>query len=186
MSAVPKLSAQTYLEQERRAESKSEYIDGEVFAMTGATRAHNLIAANILRELGNQLKRRPCEVYPGDMRVRVGNAYVYPDVSVVCGKPTFVDQDNLTNPTVIVEVLSPTTADYDQGGKFARYRRIPSLQDYLLVTQDAVSLVHYHRQDPNHWLLTELAALDATLELPAIGATLAVAEVYHKVFDAAP
>jgi len=183
MSALPKITRQQYLEQERLAETKSEFVDGEVFAMTGASPAHNLITGNIIRELGNQLKKRPCRVYSSDQRVQLANAYVYPDITVVCGRPEFHDTDNLLNPTLIVEVLSPSTADYDQGGKFARYRQLPSLQEYLLVSQDRIQVTHYHRQDSNHWLLTELKDVETLLELPGVECRLALSEVYDKVFD---
>jgi len=183
MSAVSKFSPQDYLLMDRLAESKSEYINGEIFAMSGASPAHNLVVGNLIRELGNQLKKRPCRVYPSDLRVQVTDGYVYPDVSVVCGQPEFSDKDNLRNPSLIVEVLSPTTADYDLGGKFARYRQLPSLRDYLLVAQDKVHLMHYARRDENHWLLTELSDLQAVLELPGIQCSLAVREVYEKVFE---
>lgn len=183
MSANPKLTAEAYLEQERRAETKSEFVDGEIFAMTGASPAHNLICGNLIRELGNQLKTRPCRVYTSDQRVQLGDAYVYPDVTVVCGRPEFRNKDNLTNPVLIVEVLSPATADYDQGGKFARYRQLSSLQEYLLVAQDQAQVIHYHRQDDNHWLLTELEGPDAVLELPSLECRLVLSEVYDKVFE---
>lgn len=183
MSAVPKLTPQAYLEQERLAKSKSEYINGEIFAMSSASPAHNLIVMNIGAALHSQLKKRPCRVYPSDLRVQVADGYVYPDVTVVCGQPEFSEGDNLRNPTLIVEVLSPTTADYDLGGKFARYRQLPSLREYVLVAQDKTHLMHYARQDENHWLLTEITDPQAVLKLPGIQCSLAVAEVYEKVFE---
>jgi Uma2 family endonuclease len=183
MSALPKPTAAEYLQQERGAETKSEYIAGEIFAMAGASPAHNLIVGNLVREFGTQLKKRPCRVYPSDLRLHAEDGYFYPDVSVVCGEPRFTDRDNLINPTLLVEVLSPSTADFDLGGKFARYRRIESLHDYLVVAQDLVHLIHFQRQDANHWLMTEITDPEAVIELPSIGCTLAVAEVYDKVFD---
>lgn len=182
MSALPKLSPQAYLEQERRSEAKNEYIAGEVFAMSGGSPAHNLICMNIGASLHGQLKQRPCRVYTSDQRVEVADGYVYPDVSIVCGDPVFSDDDNLRNPTVLVEVLSPSTADYDAGGKFARYRLLESLREYLMVAQDRYHLVHYVRQADNRWLLTEYTDASTTLELHGIGCTLAVADVYDKVF----
>ena len=121
MSAVPKpfLTPQEYLARERQAETKSEYLRGEVFAMSGASRGHNLIATNVAGELRQRLRERDCEVYQGDMRVKVSptGLYTYPDVTVVCGEPEFedADVDTLLNPKVLVEVLSPSTADYDRG-----------------------------------------------------------------------
>ena len=187
MSAVPKpyLTPQEYLAQERRAETKSEYLRGEVFAMAGASRKHNLIACNVSRELGQQLRDRPCEVYQADMRVKVSptGLYTYPDVTVVCGEPEFEDAevDTLLNPTVLVEVLSSTTADYDRGGKATHYRRLTSLQEYVLISQDRPLVEHYARQGPEQWLLTEQHSLDHTLVLASIDCRLPLAEIYLKV-----
>jgi Uma2 family endonuclease len=178
------LSPDSYLARERIAEAKSEYVDGMLVAMSGATRAHILITVNVVRELSSQLRDRPCEVYAQDMRVRVAEAtmYAYPDVAVVCGAPQFQDGefDVLLNPTLIVEVLSDSTEGYDRGRKFARYRRRASLQDYVLVAQDRVSVERYSRQG-EHWVLTEATELDQAIELPSIGCTLALRDVYDKV-----
>lgn len=183
MSALEKLSPQAYLEAERRATLKHEFCNGEVFAMTGASPAHNLVVMNIGAALHGQLKRRPCRVYPSDLRVQVADGYVYPDLTVVCGTPEFADGDNLCNPTLICEVLSPTTQDYDLGGKFARYRQLQSLREYLVVAQDRISVMRFSRQDRHQWLLTEITDAQGTLDLPAIGCQLAIADVYEKVFD---
>ena len=161
MSAVPKpfLTPQEYVARERRAEIKSEYLRGEVFAMSGASRKHNLIAGNVNRVLGEQLRERECEVYPGDMRVKVSptGLYTYPDVTVACGEPEFEDAevDTLLNPRVIVEVLSPSTADYDRGRKFTHYRRLPSLREYVLISQECPLVEHYVRQGQDEWLLSK-------------------------------
>ena len=183
MTALLEPTAAQYLVQERTAETKSEYVDGKLFPMAGASLAHNLIVGNLVRELGNQLKERPCQAYPSDLRVQAASDYFYPDVTVVCGRPEVSDGDNLTNPTLIVEVLSPSTTDFDLGGKFARYRRIPSLQDYLVVAQDTTHLVHYHRQDDQHWLMTELTDPETALDLPGVNCRLAMMDIYDKVFD---
>jgi Uma2 family endonuclease len=128
-----------YLALERAAEHRHEYVSGRVYAMTGASREHNVIATNTSRALGNQLSGRPCETYQSDMRVKVSETgmYTYPDVVVACGTPAFEDAyvDTLLNPTVIIEVLSPSTEAYDRGEKFAHYRRLPSLREYLLIAQ---------------------------------------------------
>ncbi|MCL4204088.1 MAG: Uma2 family endonuclease [Pirellulaceae bacterium] len=187
MSAVPKplLTPQEYLSRERRAETKSEYLRGEMFAMSGASREHNLIATNVSAELQQQLRERPCEVYQADMRVKVSptGLYTYPDVTVVCGEPQFEDAevDTLLNPTVLVEVLSPTTADYDRGGKFTHYRRLASLQEYVLISQDRPLVEHYVRRGADEWLLTEQRGLDEVLVLPSIGCQIPIAEIYRKV-----
>ena len=122
-----RLSPQEYLAIERKSETRNEYYNGEMFAMAGASREHNLISVNLLRDIGNQLEDRPCEAYPSDMRVSIEatGLYTYPDVSVVCGEPRFEDRevDTLLNPTVIIEILSPTTEAYDRGFKFRQYRQ---------------------------------------------------------------
>jgi Uma2 family endonuclease len=142
MTAQPRpyITEEAYLEQERRSSTKSEYYDGQIYATTGAKEAHNLIASNVLASLHGQLRRKPCRVYPSDMRVKVlrTGLHTYPDVVVVCGQPEFVDEkrDTLTNPTVIVEVLSPATERYDRGVKFRHYRAIETVQNYILIAQD--------------------------------------------------
>ncbi len=182
---TPQLTPAEYLALERSAEIKGEYFDGEIFAMAGASRAHNLIVGNLIRELGNQLRKGPCEVYPSDMRVKVDltGLYTYPDVVVVCDEPRFEDEhgDTLLNPTLLIEVLSESTEKYDRGKKSSHYRRLPSLKEYLLVSQEEPHLEHYARQDDDHWLLTEATGEEARIELPALQATIALAEVYARV-----
>ena len=183
--ASSRITAAEYLALERQAEFKSEYLDGEVFAMTGASRRHNLICLNIGAELRTQLKQRPCEVYVSDMRVKTSatGLYTYPDIVVVCGTPTFEDAevDTLVNPVLLAEVLSKTTQDYDRGGKFEHYRTLDSLQEYLLVAQHACHLTHYVRQPDNAWLLTETRNIDDAMYLPFIDCRLVLTEVYAKV-----
>ena len=173
-----------YLALEREATTKSEYVDGEIFAMAGASCVHMTIAFNVAGELHRQLKGRPCTAYISDMRVKVSptGMYTYPDVVAVCGKTQLEDArfDTLLNPTVIVEVLSPSTEGYDRGAKFAHYRRLESLQEYLLVAQDAVHLEHYVRQADGRWLLSEANRLQDEIHLPAIDCRLSLAEVYDK------
>ena len=153
--------------------------------MSGASREHNLIAGNTLIAIGPQLRDRECEVYPGDMRIKVSptGLYTYPDITVVCGKPEFEDAevDTLLNPKVLVEVLSPSTADYDRGRKFTHYRRLPSLQEYVLISQDRPLVEHYVRQGQDEWLLTEQSSLQDTLVLPSIQCQLPLSEIYLKV-----
>ena len=174
-----------YLALERQAQCKSEYYAGEVFAMAGASRWHNLIVTNVLRELSLQLKGRPCTTYPSDMRVKISptGLYTYPDVTVVCGDAQFEDtqQDTLLNPTLIVEVLCESTEAYDRGGKFAHYRKLASLMEYVLIAQTKSHLEHYIRQPDNRWLLEEAESLHGTVHFPAIDCHLSLAEVYDKV-----
>jgi Uma2 family endonuclease len=140
---------------------------------------------NIAAELRAQLRSRPCEVYPADMRVKVAptGLYTYPDVTVVCGDPSFEDEqhDTLLNPTLLIEVLSKSTENYDRGKKLEHYRQLASLMEYVLVAQDKPHVEHYVRQENEGWLLTEVKGLDAKLVLPAIDCQLQLAEVYHKV-----
>lgn len=190
MSALPKLrlSEEEYLTLERAAETKSEFYDGEMFAMAGARENHILISGNISYELNRQLRRRPCRVYANDMRVKVepGGLYTYPDLVAVCQPPRFLDdrRDTLLNPQVIIEVLSDSTEAYDRGNKAAFYRRSPSLTDYLLVSQKHPHLEHYHRQADNLWTLTEITDPDAALRLDVLDCSLRLADVYENVtFD---
>ena len=180
-----RLTPEEYLAIERKAEYKSEYLDGEIFAMTGASREHDLIASNIIREISLQLKGHLCEVYPSDMRVRVPatSLYTYPDVVVVCNEPKFEDGyiDTLLNPTLIVEVLSESTESYDRGKKFGYYRTMLTLGEYLLVAQDEYRVEQYVRQTDERWLLSDIRSLDGKVELASIPCVLALREVYDKV-----
>jgi Uma2 family endonuclease len=184
-SPIHRLTEAEYLEIERRAECKSEFLDGEMFAMSGGTRSHYLIASNLNRAIGNQLEGCPCVVYTSDMRVRIQpeGLYTYPDLSVACGEEEFADEhdDTLLNPTVVVEILSDSREAYDRGKKFALYRQIPSLREYLLVSQDKPLVEQYIRQDSGEWLLREVAGLESKLSLPSVGITIAMAKVYSNV-----
>jgi Uma2 family endonuclease len=179
-------SEEEYLALERSAQYKSDFHNGEIFAMTGASRKHNLVAFNIAGELRAQLKNRPCEAYIADMRVKAAKArsYHYPDIAAVCGTPQFEDAhlDTLLNPTLLIEVQAPSTEAYDRGAKFAHYRKIPSLSEYLLVTQDQPSIERYVRQG-DVWILTEAVDIEASVALESIGCTLSLREVYDKVLD---
>lgn len=179
------ITREEYLTQERAAEYKSEYLDGEVVAMTGASREHNLIATNIIISLGQQLKGRPCELYPSDMRVFIPatNKYTYPDVVAVCVEPQFEDSyvDTLLNPVLIIEVLSDSTEAYDRGKKFRDYRSVASLAEYILVSQDESRIEQYRRQADGSWQLTEKRFLEDAVELEAIESRLILRDVYDKV-----
>jgi Uma2 family endonuclease len=187
MSTVPKrlLTPDEYVAQERSATFKSEYYQGETFAMAGASREHNLIVGNVVREVGNGLKGQGCEVYPSDMRVKVSatGLYTYPDVTVVCGTPEFEDEhrDILLNPTVLVEVLSESTEAYDRGVKSEQYRKLTSLKEYLLIAQDRRHVERYVRQSDGGWLLREVAEPDGSVALDSISVALPMIEVYRQV-----
>ncbi|MEX2173776.1 MAG: Uma2 family endonuclease [Pirellulaceae bacterium] len=186
MSTVrqPKLTEAEYLAIERAAPTKSDFYDGEMFAMAGARRNHNLLVANVVGELREQLRKSPCEVYPSDMRVRVGKTglYTYPDAVVVCGEPEFLDdtQDTLLNPTLLVEVLSESTATYDRGFKSSCYRQLKSLKEYVLIEQEQPRVELYQRSR-GKWTLQDAGELTASVTLASIRCTLKLAAVYEKI-----
>ena len=187
MSTQPqhKITPQEYLELERKAETKSEYFDGRMFAMSGATREHVKIVANITAELINQLLDRPCEVYPVEMRTKVSatGLYTYPDIAVVCSEPQFEDAhfDTLVNPDLIIEVLSDSTESYDRGKKFAHYRTTDSLREYVLVSQTECRVECFLRQDDGNWLYMETADPYGSIELTSVACRLSVSRVYHRI-----
>lgn len=177
-----------YLEYEQHAEYKNEYADGEIIAMSGASRTHNVITLNTSANLHAQLREKPCESYQGDMRVKVKAraTYRYPDVVIVCGEPEFADTNppSLLNPTVLIEVLSPSTASIDRLQKLDEYRQIESLQEYLIISQEMARIDHYVRQDASSWLYTDVRDLSVSVHLPSIDCTLALNDVYQRVtFD---
>jgi Uma2 family endonuclease len=179
------VTPEEYLEYERAAQYKNEYFDGEIYAMTGASRKHNLIAGNVFAELKRQLRGKPCEAYISDMRVRIpsANIYTYPDVVVVCGEPEFedADVDTLLNPTLLVEVLSKSTASYDRSVKSGYYRTLPSLAEYLLVAQDESHVVQHTKQADGRWLLADIRGAEGRVELASVGCVLSLADVYERV-----
>jgi Uma2 family endonuclease len=187
MSTVPKpyVTAEEYLHRERKAEFRSEYFRGEMFAMAGASANHNLIVGNCIQTLGLQLKKKPCRVYPSDLKLRIEatGLYTYPDLSVVCGEPQLETDagDVLLNPVVLVEVLSDSTEAYDRGKKFEHYRTIPSLQHYVMIAQDRNSIDCFSRQADGSWSLTNGHGPEGRVVLGTIDCELAVAEVYDKV-----
>lgn len=188
MSALPKryFTPEEYLLLENNAEYRSQYVAGKIYAMAGAQPEHSLITVNIAGELRNRFRGRPCQAYVTDLRVRVaaGDLWTYPDVAALCGTPRFdpsTDPKSLLNPQVIFEVLSPSTAGFDRGEKFARYRRLESLTDYVLVSADRMQVEHYVRGTNDRWILTDLSAPDAVLTLASVDCTLPLAEIYEKV-----
>ncbi len=192
MSVQPKrfITPEEYLEIERAADHKSEYFNGEMFAMAGASEPHNLITANIIIALGTQLRGTPCRSYTSDLRVRVreNGLYTYPDVTVVCGESELTDdhQDTLLNPTVIVEVLSPSTEAYDRGAKFDLYRPIESLREYILVSQDRRHIDQFVRQQNGQWAFSDADGEEAEIFLPSINCRLRLSDVYDRVEITAP
>jgi len=175
-----------YLAMERESDVRHEYLDGEIFAMAGASPAHERIVASLVGELHQALRRRPCNVYSSNLRVKVSatGLYTYPDVTVACGEEVFEEEaglETLTNPLVVFEVLSDSTEKYDRGAKFEQYRRIPSLGEIVLVSQEKKLVEEFVRQPDGGWLLHERRGGDR-LSLPALGVEIDVEEIYLKVF----
>ncbi|HEY0324200.1 MAG TPA: Uma2 family endonuclease [Pyrinomonadaceae bacterium] len=179
------LTPEEYLAIERKSEIKHEYFAGEMFAMVGANKRHNLISANIIRILGNQLLDRPCNVYPSDMRVKVSatGKYTYPDVVIACEEEKFDDAENdtLLNPVVIIEILSESTEAYDRGKKFEQYQTIESLTEYLLVSQEPYRIEQYVRQSNREWRYSEYHDADDVVKINVIGCELVIKDVYAKI-----
>ena len=177
------LTPEEYLSFERKATTKHEYLNGQIMAMSGASFAHNFITLDTATQLNIQLMGGKCQVAASDMRVKVTqtNSYFYPDVVVFCGEPISEDNnfDTLLNPTVIIEVLSPSTETYDRGEKFENYKQIESLREYILVSQDKVLVEHYHRQE-TEWLRREYKELDDMVPLRTIGCELRLQDIYSR------
>ncbi len=189
---TPLLSFDDYLAYEREAETRHEYFDGLIYVMAGESLEHSTISANLIGILHGQLKSKPCRALSPNMKVLSGQyfpgqtqgLFSYPDVTVVCGEPKFHDgrRDVLTNPTVIVEVLSPGTESFDRGEKFQRYRNhLDSLQDFVLVSSLYPSVELFQRQPGGFWLYSAVAEMDASLVLPSIACQLPLVELYDRV-----
>ena len=184
-SALKRYTVEEYLAFERESDTKHEYYDGEIFAMTGASLAHNLITGNLVAALNVSLRDTDCLVLPQDMRVHCPTGlYTYPDVTVVCGSPERLDErtDTLLNPLILFEVASPSTEAYDRGRKFGHYRTIVSLKEYVLVAQNRPTVDHFARQTgTDQWLMTSYSNLEQNIELPAIDGVLAMSDLFAKV-----
>lgn len=188
MTAQPALyiTEEEYLQRERVATLKHEYYRGQVYALAGASEAHNLIAMNIAALLRARVRGRNCRAYPSDMRIKVEQTglHTYPDFSIVCGPPQFTDpnrRDTLTNPNLIIEMLSPSTESYDRGEKFQHYRTITTLQEYILVAQHQHRIERFVRNAQNEWLLSDITGIEASLPLALLQTELALAEIYDQV-----
>ena len=187
MSALQKssLTSLQYLALERRAEFKSEFYKGEMFAMAGASHKHNRVKENLIGELYSQLKHGRCSTYSSDQRVLVDRTglYTYPDIVILCGPAEFDpnDADTLINPTAIIEVLSPSTEKYDRGAKFRNYQQIASLNEYVLVGQDEAVIERFIRQSDGSWGLVSFVGLNATLVFTSVPAGIPLADIYAGV-----
>jgi len=174
-----------YFKLARESEEKLEYIDGQVVAMAGGTYNHSLICANTVGELRNGLKGKPCQVLESNLRIGIRRAgrYTYPDIPVVCGEPEFdpKDEETITNPRLLIEVLSPSTERSDRGEKFLRYRMLESLQEYVLIAQDRPQVETYYRHPDGGWLLMTYTGLTATIKLRSVDVDLPLSEIYAGV-----
>lgn len=183
--SIPRLTPEQYLEIERAAEFKSEYFAGRMYAMAGGTIPHAHVIANVIVALAQAVRDRPCIVVSSDARlgVSVEGLYTYPDLMVICGDPKFVDnrRDTVMNPSVIVEVLSKSTEGYDRGFKFAQYRRLESLQEYLLVSQSEPRLKKFRRTAAGEWAFSESVGLDTSCRFESLDCQILLSDVYHKV-----
>ena len=179
------LTPEEYLEIERRAERRSEYFEGRMYAMSCASYAHVLVVDNLNHELKLRLKGGPCRVHSIELRLRVApnGLYTYPDLMVICGGPQFADNrtDTVVNPVVIIEVLSESTEAYDRGKKFEQYRRLLSLREYVMIAQDAPHIEQYIRQPDGHWLLAETGGRGASIQFASIDCVLPLTRIYNKV-----
>jgi Uma2 family endonuclease len=181
---IPHITPEEYLEAERKAEFRSEYVDGQVYAMAGFSRRHGVIVMNIGGELRAALKGRPCQVFATDIRLQVSTRrYFYPDVMIVCGKPKFAasDVDTLLNPQVIIEVLSSSTEAYDRGAKFGSYRSLPSVQECLFVSQDSLLVEQYVRGGNGAWTFQATEGPGTRVTLTSLSIELALDEIYYNI-----
>lgn len=187
MSALPKQkwTLEEYFEFESTSETKHEYFQGEIYAISGGSPKHSLIAGNTYASLHGQLRKQPCRVYTSDLRLSISavGLYTYPDIMVICGELeyAFTRRDTVTNPVLVVEVLSPSTESYDRGKKFQHYRTLESLQEYVVISQDAAHIERFTRQPDGDWLLHAAEGIEDTLELRSVSCTIALADVYDKV-----
>jgi Uma2 family endonuclease len=172
-----------YLEMERASNVKHEYYQGEIFAMAGAGPRHNWMFTNIFVGLGIQLKDKPCRPYGSDMRMHIpeNTLFTYPDISIYCGEPTItdVDDDTVIQPSIIIEILSKSTRDYDRGTKFNLYRDIPTLKEYVLIDTEKIGVEVFRINTQNHWGLQEYKTLQQTVQLPTVGVSLSMQDIYR-------
>ncbi len=183
-NAVTKVTEEQYLAMDRAAEFRSEFLDGEVVAMSGGSVRHSRLKVNLVGEVRAALRGTACQAFNSDLRVRVSSRmYTYPDLTVVCGMPMTADkrEDILLNPMVIFEVLSPSTEFYDRGVKFRRYREIESLTDYILVAQDQIGIEQYTRADDHTWTLRDYQRADDVFHIPSIGVSVPLAAIYERI-----
>jgi len=188
MASLPRqfVNPEEYLAAERGADMRSEYVDGVVYAMAGASERHNAIVANLIIAIGVRLRGGPCRVYPSDLKVGLQNRtrFFYPDVSIVCGGPLYIDdqKDVILNPVVIAEVLSEATDGFDRGRKFLSYQQITSLQEYVLVEQDEVRVETFKRGLDGNWVYSKVSDIGKSMTLKSINCEIPLSEIFERVF----
>ena len=180
-----KMSIEAYLEMENAADEKHEYYKGEIFAMSGAKVSHNIIAGNLFALLFNKLKGKKCKPFNSDQRIHIpsNSLFTYPDISIICGEVITLNNDdyNVLNPTVVVEVLSKSTKNYDRGEKFKLYRDIKTLKEYILVDSESIHIEIFRLNANSHWELEEYNSLTNVVTIKAIGETIFLSEIYDNV-----
>jgi len=180
-----KFTIEEYLAMEEAATEKHEYYKGEIFAMSGPKVPHNTISINMLVELGNKLKGKKCRPFSSDQRIHIetNTLFTYPDISIICGEPETLNNDNwnVLNPAIIIEVLSPSTRNYDRGEKFKLYRDIPALKEYILVDSETIHIEIFRLNDSNHWELEEYDAVEEMLYIKTINERISLADIYAGV-----
>jgi Uma2 family endonuclease len=176
-----KYTIEEYLEKERDSDIKHEYYRGEIFAMAGAGLPHNVISVNVLTSVKSSLKGKPCRPYGSDFRVHIprNSLFTYPDISIVCGEPTIHDEDNLLNPAVIIEILSPSTKSYDRGRKFSLYKEIPTLKEYILIDSEFIKVEAWFLGSDGYWALKEYDTIKDYFVIDIIGQSLLLSDVYE-------
>ena len=179
------ISQEEYLDAERLATNKHEYYKGEIFAISGARIAHNMIFKNTFVDIANKLKGKKCQPFGSDLRIHIpsNTLYTYPDISIICGEIDTLDDtfDTATNPSVIIEILSESTRNYDKGGKFTLYRAIESLQEYILIDSESVMVEKFIRNADNSWQLTEYITLEQKFSIATLAIELQLADIYNNV-----
>ncbi len=177
-----KLSGEEYLSFERASFEKHEFFRGEVFAMAGASNLHNIIFSNLFIDIGIKLKGKKCQPFGSDMRIHVphNSLFTYPDISIFCNEPNLFEEDNLTNPSVIIEILSTSTKNYDRGEKFKLYRDIDSLKEYILVDSESINIEAFRINASGHWELEEYKNVDNILSVPTLELTISLKEIYQR------
>lgn len=186
--AAPKynfISIAEYLQTERVSAEKHEYYQGEVFAMSGASVAHNIIFSNLFIDIGIKLKGKNCRPFVSDLRIHIpkNTLFTYPDISIICDKPSLTDDifDTATNPSVIIELLSPSTRNYDKGEKFSLYRDIDNLQEYVLIDTEKIHVIKHIRHVDNSWQLTEFKNIENSFSIDTISLVLTLADIYEGI-----